>query len=200
MPEWADLIEYVFRVRPKMHYGNMERVAFYHQCGETDFYHDNLDYGYTEIVDKRLICTGFMNHIQPIVKYDIGDEVTVNDTCDTKCTCGAPALPLNFKSIDGRCGDILEGADGSLKPSVNFYTLMAKTEGVLMWRIRQFAKSYVEVEVVAPGWESEERKRLAVEIQNRMGEGVKVFIKPVDRILRDSQTGKIRCVQNCIGG
>src|SRR5262249_26202999 len=56
-----------------------------------------------------LVCTGFLNTDMPLIRYRVGDRVTMAANSES-CKCGR-TLPL-FESIEGRLDDVLFTADG----------------------------------------------------------------------------------------
>ena len=76
--EWRDYIEKVIGVIPKYHYGMVEKVSLFHQCSESNFYHENLEYGFTEFhqindVKNVVVGTSFMNLRMPFIRYVMND-------------------------------------------------------------------------------------------------------------------------------
>src|SRR5207249_133332 len=81
-------------------------------------YHINPDAGIIEVLDEHLepvkvgmtgtvYCTGFLNYDQPLIRYNIGDEIVLSLHA---CTCGR-AMPV-VDEIIGRIEDIVIGKDG----------------------------------------------------------------------------------------
>jgi phenylacetate-CoA ligase len=84
--------------------------------------HVNADWAILEVVDSehrpvpkgtkgaKVLITNLANFVQPIIRYEVGDIVTM---ADTPCGCGSK-LPL-IAGIDGRDSDLfwIEGEDGA---------------------------------------------------------------------------------------
>jgi phenylacetate-coenzyme A ligase PaaK-like adenylate-forming protein len=83
--------------------------------------HVNSDWVILEPVDEALrptpagepshtvLVTNLANHVQPIIRYDLGDSVIARDA---PCPCGNPLPAIR---VAGRCDDVLHltGSDGS---------------------------------------------------------------------------------------
>lgn len=96
-------------------YGSAEFVALAVQCTSGHF-HVNVDWFPFEPVDENyrpvppgvvshtVLVTNLANRVQPLIRYDLGDRVTL---ADGPCACGnrLPAM-----TIEGRTGDLLEFA------------------------------------------------------------------------------------------
>jgi phenylacetate-CoA ligase len=84
--------------------------------------HVNADWAILEVVDEnnrpvpdgekgaKVLLTNLANHVQPIIRYEIGDIVTM---ADKPCDCGSN-LPL-IDRIDGRDSDVfwIDGPEGA---------------------------------------------------------------------------------------
>ncbi|MFT3859057.1 MAG: AMP-binding protein [Aquabacterium sp.] len=106
------------RVRQAFHcpvlntYGSSEFLSLAFECRHGHL-HLNSDWAILESVDEHgrpvpagqpgvtSLLTNLANHVQPIIRYDIGDSVTLHDTA---CACGSP-LPVI--EVLGRDEDIL---------------------------------------------------------------------------------------------
>jgi phenylacetate-CoA ligase len=127
-------------------YGTSEclTIASECRCGRL---HLNADWVILEAVDERgravpegevgatTLLTNLANHVQPILRYDLGDRVRfVPGGCD----CGS-TLPVI--EVEGRCDDVLTLADGHghavhLAP-LALTTVLEDEAGVFDFRLRQ---------------------------------------------------------------
>tara|TARA_B100000579_G_C22822620_1_gene851460 strand:- start:681 stop:1994 length:1314 start_codon:yes stop_codon:yes gene_type:complete len=195
LPQWSNKVEEVLGIKPKSHYGMMEKVSMFFQCDHSDMYHESLEYGVTEIVDNYVVGTGFLNYTMPFIRYKTNDVATKN-TKNKKCKCGR-GLPLSVKDFDGRSDDILITKDGRYIPAVNFYTMMYKLNNIDMFQIIQRKRNKIDVNIKVKEKFNQEKK-LKKELENRLG-SIKLNINYVDNIERDKNTQKIRCIVNeCI--
>jgi len=203
LPHWKQKIETVLGIPVKAHYGMMEKVSMFFQCDCSDFYHESLEYGVTELVNQenhlgQVVGTGFLNYAMPFIRYLVSDNAKAN-AGERKCGCGR-GLPLSVEDFEGRADDILMTPDGRYLPGVNFYTMMYKIPGVTMFQIVQQAPDSVEVMVVpSDRFDTASEQLLRKGLADRLG-SVKAEIKLVNEIERSPKTGKIRCIlNNCKG-
>lgn len=202
LPKWRDRVESILGVPAKDHYGMAEKVGLFHQCSESYKYHENLEYGVVEIVDRddgtgQIVGTSLWNYAMPLIRYEMGDKATINKG-STTCDCGR-GLPLTVEQFEGRTDDILRTPDGRLLPAVNFYTLMYDIEGVEMFKLVQTAVDHVEVRlVVSDSYDKANEAELRSGLNQRVGDNVDIQIQYTDIIERDPDSGKIRCVESRI--
>lgn len=111
-PAARDRIDAVWDTRVIEGYGASEAAVIAFGCREGNL-HQNVDWVTLEPVDTQYrpvpdgtpsytaLVTNLANRVQPIVRYDLGDSVTVDPR---PCRCGNP-LPVI--RVEGRSGDIL---------------------------------------------------------------------------------------------
>ena len=187
----------MLRIPVKCHYGMIEKVAMFFQCGSSDCYHESMEYGVTEFIDgpngvPEVVGTGFLNYAMPLIRYKPNDCVKLN-VSNQQCKCGR-GLPLTVEDFEGRSDDILVTPNGRLLPGVNFYTMMYKIEGVQMFQIIQHSPDAIEVKVVpSVSFNETSMASLREGLCNRIG-NVGIDIKLMNEIERSKTTGKIRCI------
>ncbi len=105
-------LEDAFQCPATQSYGASEFFAIASEC-HLGALHLNSDWVILEPVDRAgqpaaigessatVLLTNLANHVQPIIRYDLGDRVRVRDIC---CGCGS-VLPV--VEIEGRCDDEL---------------------------------------------------------------------------------------------
>ena len=111
-PEGRGRIEAVWHNRLIEAYGASEAPVIAFGCRAGNL-HLNVDWVTLEPVDEQyrpvplgapshtVLITNLVNRVQPIVRYDLGDSVTL---VPGRCGCGSP-LPV--VRVEGRAGDIL---------------------------------------------------------------------------------------------
>lgn len=111
-PFQIEKIEKVLNCKCHMFYGHSERAVFAEEC-EHGKYEFNKMYGVTQFQSELggyIICTGFLNRKQPLIRYIVDDNATLVD---------------NDKwSIQGHWGkDVLYGANGERisMAAINFH-------------------------------------------------------------------------------
>jgi phenylacetate-CoA ligase len=105
-------IEQAFGCRVRNGYGASEFMAIGWDCGHGAL-HVNADWVVLEPVDENhrpvpagvpshtVLLTNLANHVQPLIRYDLGDTVTLLPGC--ACGSAFPAV-----HVEGRCDDVLE--------------------------------------------------------------------------------------------
>jgi phenylacetate-coenzyme A ligase PaaK-like adenylate-forming protein len=93
-------------------YGASEFPAIAWDCGHGAL-HVNADWILLEPVDEHhrpvppgvashtALLTNLANRVQPLIRYDLGDSVTL---LDRACTCGSTLLAIQ---VEGRCDDVI---------------------------------------------------------------------------------------------
>jgi phenylacetate-CoA ligase len=186
---WGVKVKEVFGFDLKMHYGLVEKASFMYQSSESNYYHEDLTYSFTEFAkDGAIIGTPFMNYVMPFLRYQTNDIVTLNK--DVKFDS---SRPLTVTEIDGRADDMIVSQNGTRIPSVNFYTVMHKVDQVKMFQLHQKSDKSIEFKVVLNKFTDDLFSKLEKEIKKRVG-NLPVRFEIVDEIARDPKTGKIRCV------
>jgi len=132
LPQWRDNVYNSIGVKLYAHYGMMEKVSFFCNTLDSSRYAENLEYGYTEIVDGEVIGTGFLNDVMPLIRYTPGDRAEIDTEGHTFLS-----LPITVKDFVGRSTDMIETKDGRKLSGVNFFTMMYKIAGVEMFQIIQ---------------------------------------------------------------
>lgn len=190
LDSWGDKIKSVFGFNLKMHYGQVEKVSFMYQSNESEFYHNDLTYSYTEFDDSNTIVgTSFMNYVMPFIRYKTNDVVTLNQNVSFD-----NARPLVVSKIDGRVDDMVVSESGSRIPSVNFYTVMSKREDISMFQLYQKSdKSLYFKIVINKDFKESALNELKNEIEKRVG-NLPLEFEIVNEIPRNQTTGKVRCV------
>ncbi len=148
-------------------YGASEFLALASQC-RVGALHLNSDWVILEPVDERLrpvppgeppwttLLTNVANHVQPLIRYDLGDRVRVHAG---RCACGSP-LPVI--EVQGRCDDMLVLKDSGgravrLVP-LALTTALEDDAGVFDFQIVQCAADAVRL-TVGGGQGRDELKR-----------------------------------------
>ena len=101
-------------------YGMAEWVAFASECLHGGL-HVSPEAGILEDDGRDLIATGLMNKDMPLIRYRVGDRITLSDSL---CSCGRP-LPL-VQKVDGRFDDVIVTKDGREHGSLDVVFKTAK--------------------------------------------------------------------------
>ena len=189
------LIEDAFQCRVFDWYGNSELCASIGQC-ERGKYHLNAEYGIVEL-DRdvrgmdgdtgQMVCTSFVNHGTPLLRYRIGDLIRLSDS---KCPCGR-GLPV-VDSIVGRMDDIIVTPKGVYVGRMDH--VFKDATFLKEAQIIQESKSIVRVLIVPrQGFSEEHMNQLRFEIDNRLGNEMQVHFEIVDAVPKE-RNGKFRSV------
>lgn len=102
--DWqVELFKQAFGAAVVRWYGQSEKVAFASGCPRgDDAYHVHPTYGQVELVDDRIVATGFTNRAMPLLRYDTEDTA---GELQAGCECGSPFPTL--KKVRGRWDQML---------------------------------------------------------------------------------------------
>ncbi|MCA9986673.1 MAG: phenylacetate--CoA ligase family protein [Anaerolineales bacterium] len=189
-------------------YACSEAMFMAFRC-EEGWLHLNADWYILEPVDEAyrpvppgtpshtVLLTNLANHIQPIIRYNLGDSITMRPDA---CSCGNPLPALR---VEGRQGDILNfvAADGEmvLILPLALETVVENAGGVRHYQLIQTAPDCLTVRLEAePGYDlAEVRLRIGRELERFLArQGVRDAIVRHDATVpqRDPRTGKYRQV------
>lgn len=118
-PAVRERVEQTLGCAVRNSYGASEFMSIGWECGHRQM-HVNSDWVILEPVDERgqpvlagqpsysTLLTNLANHVQPLIRYDLGDQITVSPD---RCPCGC-LLPVI--EVQGRRDDslVMEGRDG----------------------------------------------------------------------------------------
>jgi phenylacetate-CoA ligase len=182
------------------YYALAERAVFSNECERHQGHHVAMEYGYAEVVGAdgepaaagesgKLVGTSLHNLGMPLIRYVTNDMTALREGT---CACGR-RLEL-MDDVTTKAEDLLTLPDGRLiSPSVLTHPFkpLDCIEGS---QIVQEAPDAVTVRLV-PGatYTAEHTTHLVRELGLRLGEGVRIDVKIVDR-LETSSNGKFKWV------
>lgn len=192
------VIERAFSAKVFNWYGNTELCANIVECeyGELHLKHEH---SFVEILDDnnkevtpgqrgRLICTGFGNTAFPLIRYDVGDIVTVSENQSPVCGRGG----LLIDSIEGRAEDYIVGAHGQLIGRLDH--LFKDTQNIIEAQILQKKVGAVVLNIVKNSkYGNEDETLLLKEASYRFGLDMQIDIDYVHEIQR-GKSGKLRFI------
>jgi len=154
-------------------YGASEFLALACDC-ERGALHFNSDWAILEPVDDRYravepghfgstaLLTNLANHLQPLIRYDIGDRVRFDPR---PCACGSP-LPVI--EVEGRTDDslLLRGAHGQRVrvPPLAVVSLLENDAGVFDFQLIQADDHRLRLNLAGTGEAAERQLRKASEL------------------------------------
>jgi phenylacetate-CoA ligase len=184
-----EVIEDAFQVKVYNWYGNTEMCANIVECDKGRL-HLKLEHSYVEILDEnnnpvkpggkgRLVCTAIGNRAFPLIRYDIGDIVTLSK--EEKCVCGRGGIII--ASIEGRKEDYIVTKDG--KKIGRLDHLFKDTLGIKQSQIVQTEVGKITINIVLEdNFSKKDINLLTNEIFLRFGNGIDYEIKVVNEIPR----------------
>lgn len=135
----------------------------------------------------KILMTNLINSVQPLIRYEISDEVTV---LGEACPCGAPTRCV--ADIQGRHDDLFTYGDRPVHPHV-FRTALGRCAGIVEYQVRQTAagaditvhrRDHIDIDALA---REIEVGLAAVGVPDAV-----VTITTADRLERLPATGKLR--------
>ncbi|MDB5248681.1 MAG: phenylacetate--CoA ligase family protein [Segetibacter sp.] len=113
--------------------------------------------------EGELVCTGFLNYDQPLIRYRIGDVVRLAADQTTRCGRSFPVI----EEIIGRTEDVVVGKDG--REMVRFHGIFVNLENVVKGQIVQEDLDRFVVNVQTNGLTEEEKSLIAKRMQTQLG-------------------------------
>ncbi|MHB1133905.1 MAG: phenylacetate--CoA ligase family protein [Chloroflexota bacterium] len=194
-------------------YGSSEFVAIGYDCGH-GWLHVHADWVILEPVDENyqpvqpgqtsssVLLTNLANHVQPIIRYELGDRITVRPD---RCPCGSPLPAIR---VEGRTDDILRFASptGETIPvlPLALWATVKETPGINRFQLIQTSPSRLDVRLEAAAPEERQavwlsvRERLLAFLGTQGVADVSVELLP-EPPLRDPRSGKYRHVWSEVG-
>ena len=188
----AEVMARAFGVRPIQHYGLAEAVANISEC-ERGRLHVDEDFAAVELLPEptgrgyRIVGSNFTNLATPLLRYDTGDLVTIDEE---GCDCGRPGRVV--AAIDGRQEDYVELGNGARVGRMDH--VFKDMTNIREAQIVQRRAGELDIRVVRGGGYSESDEReLLREMVKRVGKETVVGVRYVDHLER-GPGGKLRFV------
>ena len=144
-------------------YGLSEFLALASEC-RCGTLHLNSDWAILEVLDgqgrpvpagvpgERALLTNLANHVQPLIRFDIGDRITLRAEA---CACGSPLPALH---VLGRCDDLLrlrgEGGRTAGFSPLALTTVLEDDAGLFDFQLLQEAPGRLALSCHAAGHEA----------------------------------------------
>ena len=201
LPEVRQILAQGFKCRVVDTYGMSEMVAAASEC-QSGWMHVWPDAGVIEILkdeeDKpaesneagRLILTGLLNPVMPLIRYEIGDRGRWASE-PIACECGRQ-MPV-LAQISGRLDDVLLAPDGRRIDAVIAVVFKADLP-IREAQVIQTALDRLEIRVVPdPGFSTSDVATLISRVRKIAGASMHVEVIKVDSIPR-GPNGKFRFI------
>jgi phenylacetate-CoA ligase len=180
-PEMRKVFSDVYGCKTYDGWSGVEACALVSEC-EHGKLHISPDVGFIEILDSKdmpvapgetgeVVCTGFLNYEQPLIRYRIGDYMTLS--ANQHCDCGREMSIID--AIIGRTEDVVIGKDG--REMVRFHGVFTNIPKIIMGQVVQENLDTIALNIVSDEPLSvEDKKILTKRICSQLGEvNVQIF-------------------------
>lgn len=199
--ETRQVISEFFKTDVYDQYASSEGAPFIFEC-ENHKLHLELQSGFFEVLDEndqpansgRLILTSFTTHGTPLVRYDIGDVLTLSEE---ECNCGNNNPVI--KSIEGRIDDYIYSPENGKINLGNVSNTLKNTEGIVKFQAVQddLNEITILIETDPKLYNNNIEEIFRENWTDRVGKDMKITFKSVPHIEHES-SGKFRIVKNNI--
>jgi len=206
-------IQNAFGMHVMNNYATGECTFLSNGCPTDAGAHVNADWAILEVVDEefrpvpagtpgqKVLITNLANHVQPFIRYEVGDVVTM---ADTPCRCGS-RLP-RVSRIEGRAADVFWVGKGSRRRqmiNLVFGHAFEYLREVREWQATQYEANRVLIRLEPlPGAEVDldrARQALSHELKEYNFQEVQADFEVVPRLGPDPRTGKFRRMISLVG-
>jgi phenylacetate-CoA ligase len=197
LPHQRAIIERAFGCKMFNWYGNGEHIACITECPSGGL-HIQSEHSWLEFLDEngrpaaagvpaRLVATTLGNFAMPLIRYDIGDLVTMSDrTCD----CGRKTALV--EAIEGRVEDYIVGKEGRIFGRLDH--IFKDMDAISEAQIVQHESGSIRIRLVRrPHYTEHDTKVLLSAARFRLGSDFRIDLEFVDRIPRRAN-GKFQFV------
>lgn len=196
-------IEKFFKTKLYNQYASSEGAPFIIECEKGNL-HLELQTGVFEVLDEhnqpaksgRLIVTSFTTAATPLIRYDIGDSLTLEEP-DKICSCGNHN-PL-VKEILGRIDDFIYSVENGKINLGNVSNTLKDTKGIIRFQAVQNKLDELDLYIVVDKeiYSEQIEKIFIRNWKDRVGNAMKIHLHYVDGIPVEN-SGKYRIVKNNI--
>lgn len=200
--EMREIIEHFFNAKMFNQYSSSEGAPFIIEC-ENGNLHMDLQTGVFEILDDfnnpsdsgRLVITSFFTQGTPLIRYDIGDRISLEN--NMICNCGNHN-PL-VKEILGRIDDYIYSPENGKINLGNISNTLKDTNGIVKFQVVQDKLDELSIKLVIDSniFDKKIENKFIQNWVDRVGSQMNIVIKFVDDIPVE-KSGKYRMVKNNI--
>lgn len=195
--EMRDTFYRVYGCKTYDSYNGVEATCLISDC-EYGKLHISPDVGIVEILNSNnenclpgetgeIVTTGLLNFDQPMIRYRMGDFITLSK--GQSCKCGR-TMPI-VEEIVGRIEDMVIGKDG--REMVRFHSIFVNIPSIIEGQIIQHTLTNFEIKlVVSKRLNQDELQLIKGRMKSQLGE-VDIVVNIVDSILKGSN-GKFKAV------
>ena len=180
-------------------YASSEGANFITECEEGNLHYEMLT-GIIEVVDEdyqpaeegKILVTAFGTRGTPLVRYDIGDRISLSSK--TNCKCGRETPIVD--SILGRINDFIWSPENGKINLGNITNCVKNITEIIKFQIIQDLENEIIVRIVKSSkYSKSDEISFLSELRDRVGEHMIIHIEYVDIIATES-SGKFRLVKN----
>jgi phenylacetate-CoA ligase len=140
----------------------------------------------------KLLVTNLYNRVQPIIRFEVSDLVTMTDGA---CACGSTFRRI--VALDGRSDDMIEVGQVRIHP-IHIRGVLASEPAVLQYQVTQ-ERARLDVQVVLGGHATgETTQALSIKLATTIrahGAELPVVVRQVATIAREDGAGKLKLVR-----
>lgn len=210
VPRFRKLIEETLGCKVYDSYGHMERTVAISECPRGSM-HVNPDYGVLELVRQdalradcageggcgvgsgytaRVIGTSLYNFSMPLLRYEVGDIISVDP--EKKCACGRQ-FPL-VAAVEGRQSEVIMTPEDKVITAA--FLIFEDVPGILEGQIVQESLGALHVKVVpSPSFSKAGEARLESRLRRLVGPSMRISVECCEssNLVRGG-SGKVRAV------
>lgn len=194
-------LESYFKTSLYNQYASSEGAPFIVECPHKNL-HLELQSGIFEVLDNnnepskegRLVVTSFNTHGTPLIRYDIGDQITLDNGI---CDCGNNN-PL-VKEILGRISDYIFSEETGKINLGNISNCLKSVNGIIKFQVQQDSLNEVRVLIEKDGtiYQQKDEDMFIKNLRNRLGNKMGIKKIYVDAIPVE-KSGKFRLIKNSV--
>lgn len=192
-PSTRSVIREMFGCPTVSRYAARELGVVAHEC-EHERFHVNSASFEVELIDDagrpvtepgrrgRVVVTDLFARRVPIVRYELGDLATWDESCD----CGRPGP--TFGRVDGRTTEVIDAPDGTAVSGFRVNSALRHAGNIRQFQFQQLDEGY-RILVVPSGSMEDARRDLAEathDLRSVLGEDARIRIERVDAIPADA--------------
>ena len=195
-----EVIEKYFKTNLYNQYASSEGAPFIFECKNKKL-HLELQSGVFEVLDDnntyskkgRLVVTSFTTHGTPLIRYDIADQIELDE--EGTCSCGNNN-PL-VKEILGRTSDYIYSEETGKINFVNISNCLKGVKGIIKFQIQQdfVDKILVLIEKDEKMYSTNYENVFLKNLRDRVGSNMNIELKYVSEIPVE-KSGKFRLLKN----
>jgi len=198
--EMRRTLEKVYDCKVYDSYSGVEACGLISESNDGKLF-NSPDVGIIEVLDEKgknvkqneigeLISTGLLNYDQPLIRYKIGDRISLGNINNFNNQRQMPIV----KSINGRIEDVVTGPNGNIM--VRFHSIFIDINGLIASQIIQKSISHIVLKLVIDDNCYNDVNSEAImtdRLKYQLGDSIKIFFEYVNELPLTS-SGKIKAV------